>query len=194
MTPREASLAAAHRLGRRNLVLVGFMGTGKTVVGQLLAERLNRRFCDIDQEVERSVGMSVAQLFACRGEAAFRDMEEQVVERLAGQGDLVVATGGGTLLRPTNRQRLQASGLLVALTARPEVILRRVGGAEAGRSRPLLDVPDPAGRIADLLREREPLYAVAAFAVDTSDRSPAEVAEAVLCDLAGSGVGGGGGA
>lgn len=171
---------ARRALAGRNLVLVGFMGTGKTAVGRKLAQLLDWPFVDTDEAIERQVKMAVPTIFARQGEAAFRDIEQVVLAQLAEQTGQVIATGGGALGRVANRERLRASGLLVALTARPAVILERVGGAKAAQRRPMLAGPDPRAAIERLLREREPVYGAADLTVDSSDLPPQAVAQRIL--------------
>ncbi|MCS7040296.1 MAG: AAA family ATPase, partial [Caldilineales bacterium] len=110
-----------------NLVLTGFMGTGKTAVGRAVAARLGRPFVDMDEWIARRAGMSIAEIFARQGEGAFRAMEAELVRELAGQRGLVIATGGGALVDPTNRETFCRTGLVICLTASVEAILARVG-------------------------------------------------------------------
>lgn len=149
------------------VVLTGFMGTGKTSVGVRLAARLARPFVDTDDLVEKGEGRSVAAIFAAEGEAYFRAAERRAVARAVAVPGAVVATGGGAIADPENLQRLRAAAPIVCLTARPEVILARIG-AQTG-VRPLLEGADPVGRIAALLAARAAAYARADLAVDTSD-------------------------
>jgi shikimate kinase len=164
----------------RAIVLMGFMGTGKSEVGRRLAQRLGRAFVDTDQLVEERTGKRVAAIFADDGEAAFRALERiAVAEAVAGSG-AVVAVGGGAVLDPENVRVLRAGGTLVYLTARPEVILRRIGNPA---SRPLLK-DDPHGAVTRLLAERGPVYEAAAdVTVDTSNQSAAEVVEEIQLAL-----------
>ncbi len=150
----------------KNLVLIGFMGTGKSTLGRLCAAQLGYAFCDSDSEIEARTGCTVAELFAYEGEVQFRQRERDVIADLAATPGLVIATGGGAILDPQNAARLRATGLVVLLTASPEVILRRTGN---GRSRPLLaNAPDVRARIKELLAQRLPRYrAVAHCHVDT---------------------------
>ncbi len=165
----------------RIIVLMGFMGTGKSEVGRRLAHRLGRAFVDTDQLVEERAGKRVAAIFAEDGEAAFRALERDAVAEAAGRGAAVVAVGGGAVLDPENVRRLREAGTLVYLTARPEIILRRVGDAS---SRPLLK-DDPHATVSRLLAERGPVYAaVADVTVDTSERTAAEVVEEIQVALA----------
>lgn len=164
---------------RRNLVLIGFMGTGKTTVGKLCARELGYTFCDSDAEIVRRAGKPIPDIFAQEGEAAFRQYEREAIADLAAQDGLVIATGGGAVLDPVNAETLRAQGTVVLLTAAPFVVLRRVGDA---RSRPLLAAADnPRQRILALLRERRPLYEKAAhFQVDTTHVNKTTVAAQVL--------------
>ena len=164
-----------------NVVLTGFMGTGKSEVGRRLAQRLGRAFVDTDQLVEERAGKRVAVIFADDGEPAFRALERTAVADAAARGSAVVAVGGGAVLDPENVRALRECGVLVYLTARPDVILRRVGDV---RSRPLLR-DDPRATISRLLGERGPVYAKEAdVTVDTSDHTADEVVEEIQQALA----------
>ena len=161
-------VAAAERaLGERNLVLVGFMGTGKSSLGRAAARALGRRFDDTDAAVRRRAGRSIPEIFATEGEAVFRAWEAEAAADLGRAHRGVVATGGGTLGWPENVAALRSGGVLVALTAAPSVLLARVGGLQAARRRPLLAGPDPLARIEELLRQRSGLYAQADLTLDT---------------------------
>ena len=167
-------------MGARAIVLMGFMGTGKSEVGRRLAQRLGRAFVDTDQLVEERAGKRVAAIFAEDGETVFRTLERDAVADAVGRGGAIVSVGGGAVLDPENLRRLREAGLLVYLTARPEVILRRIGNAA---SRPLLK-DDPHAAVSRLLAERGPIYAAAAdVTVDTSERSAAEVVEEIQLAL-----------
>ena len=161
-----------------NVVLIGFMGTGKTAVGRMLARRLRRPFVDLDERIVRQAGKPIPRLFAEEGEEAFRRREAKVIEQACALKGQVIAAGGGAALDPENRQRLKGSGLLVCLTARPEVIAKRTSGSPG--SRPLLAGGDRTQRIEELLKERACAYAQADRTVDTSDRSVSGVVEEIL--------------
>jgi shikimate kinase len=162
----------------RNLVLVGFMGTGKTTIGRAAARLLRFRFVDTDQWIERQEGRKVAAIFRTEGEESFRRKEEAAIATLSNESGLVLATGGGCLTRPANVEALKRSGLLVCLAAKPEVVLARTGSR---RSRPLLaGAADPLARIRQLMDARSEVYAQADVTVDTSDLSAAEVASKVV--------------
>lgn len=161
-----------------HLVLVGMMGAGKTTVGRLVAARTGRPLLDSDSLVEARTGRTVAQIFAEEGEAAFRAIEHDVLgSMLGGDEPVVVAAAGGSVLDPANRARLVDSGTVVWLRADPTALAARV---RPGDHRPLL-AEDPAGTLARLAEEREPLYrSVADVVVDVDGLSPDEVADRVL--------------
>jgi shikimate kinase len=164
---------------RSNIILVGFMGTGKTAVGRELAAQTGRRFVDTDTSIEEEAGTPISAIFAGRGEEAFRDLEAAAVARAAALRDGVIATGGGALGREENLRRLRESGVLVCLTARPEVILARTA---PWADRPMLaGAADPIARVAELLAARAQTYARADFTIDTSDLTIPEVA-ARICE------------
>lgn len=141
---------------RRNVVLTGFMGTGKTTVGRILAARLGFKFVDTDEWIVAQDGRAIADIFQEDGEAAFREMEHAVAQELASQTELVIATGGRLMLDERNAALLAAGGDVFCLTAVPEEIVARVL-AEDGK-RPLLAGPDPAARVAALLAARAEAY------------------------------------
>jgi shikimate kinase / 3-dehydroquinate synthase len=159
-----------------NIVLIGFMGTGKTVVGRRIAERLGRSFVDTDTIIEARAGRTIARIFAEDGEPAFRGLEAAAVAEAGASHSAVIATGGGVPLRPDNMRRLRRRGVIVALTASPRAILARVGG---GADRPLLGA-DPEAAVRRLLAERDAAYRNADLIVDTSDCSTDEIADRVL--------------
>lgn len=163
--------------GGRNIVLVGFMGTGKSAVGRLLAERLGWPFMDLDRRIERTAGRAVAQIFAGEGEAGFRKREREEVRAAAALQGHVIATGGGVMADDENVRLLKGTGWLICLTANAEVILHRTA-ATLG-TRPLLGGGDPRERIEALLKLRAPFYAKADVAVDTSDRPVKEIVEEI---------------
>jgi shikimate kinase len=160
-----------------NLALIGFMGTGKSSVGRLAAEHLHFAFIDTDELIENEVGKSVAEIFAQQGEAAFRKYERDVVNALSARRDTVIATGGGLAADPSNLASLKSHALVVCLWASPETIWERV---RAQTHRPLLQSPDPAAKIRELLEQREPAYRQADVLLHTGFRSPKEVFQQVL--------------
>lgn len=161
----------------RNLILTGFMGTGKSTVGRRVAERLGRPFVDMDELIVARAGMSIPEIFARLGEPAFRQMEAEVCRELAGQSGLVIATGGGTLINPTNRRLMESGGRVVCLWASPETVIERLAG-EHGR--PLLNAPNPLAEARRILEQRRDAYRSFPWQVDTTGRSIEEVVEAVL--------------
>jgi shikimate kinase len=159
-----------------NLALIGFMGTGKTSVGRLAAEHLNFEFLDTDELIQTRTGRTITDLFTHEGEPAFRALERQLVQELAGRGKLLIATGGGLPTDPDNLASLKRHALLVCLWASPEKVWERV--CHQGH-RPLLNDPDPRGKIRDLLAIREPFYKQADVLVNTDLRTLREVAQQV---------------
>ena len=163
--------------------LIGFMGTGKTRIARPLAAALDWRWVDIDKLVEAEAGDSIPAIFRSGGEAAFRVLESQVVERLAEDANVVIATGGGTVLSEENRELMRRRGFIVCLDARPETIAARVHTVTDVSERPLLaggDPLDPLSRIIDIKAERQPLYAQADFIIQTDDLTPDQVTHQVL--------------
>ncbi|HWQ62675.1 MAG TPA: shikimate kinase [Negativicutes bacterium] len=164
----------------KSIVLIGFMGTGKTSAGRLLAGRLGRQFIDIDRRIERESGLAISEIFARHGEAYFRAKEKEMIARVSRYRRAVIATGGGVVLDPANMERLRAGGVIVCLTASVQTILERTGRRS---TRPLLERPDREEVVARLLAERAPLYAAADFTVDTSNISPRLAAEKIIAFL-----------
>jgi shikimate kinase len=162
---------------RRNIILCGFMGTGKSSVGKRLAEMLGCDFVDLDAWIEAEAGMSISQIFASRGEPAFRALEAQMVERVAGDTGSIVAAGGGTIVDLKNLEMLKRSGIVITLTADVETILSRI---DAGDDRPLLQGEDKSERIRILMEQRAQAYAKADIVIDTSPLSVDEVARRII--------------
>ena len=167
-----------------NIILTGFMGTGKTTVGRLLAARLGRPFVDTDDLIVERDGRSIADIFNEDGETRFRELEAEVAAELAGRRGLVIATGGRLMLDPANAAALGATGPVFCLAAAPATILERVA-AEDGR-RPLLAVDDPERRVRALLQRRAAAYARFRV-VDTAGRTPDELAGDIVA-LAANGL------
>jgi shikimate kinase len=161
----------------KNIVLVGFMGTGKSCVGQFLARQLGWQFIDLDEQVEQTVGMSIAEYFEKFGEAAFRDQESAAVAAVAAKSQVVLATGGGVVLRQKNIDRLKTSGILVCLSASENEIVARTQG---DRLRPLLNRPDRVEVIRELLALRQPQYRQADYWIETDGKPLAAVAATIL--------------
>lgn len=167
--------------GGSNVVLTGFMGTGKTTVGRLLAQRLGYEHVDTDLVIEERHG-SIPEIFAEQGEAGFRAIERELARELAAGRGLVVSTGGRMMLDPDNQATLGSAGTVFCLTAPVGVILHRVLDDRSPIERPLLAGDDPAGRITELLAERAPLYR-RFTQVATEDRSPEAVVDDILRQL-----------
>jgi shikimate dehydrogenase len=160
-----------------SVVLCGFMGSGKTTAGRLLAEKTGCGFLDLDESIEREEGMSIPEIFAKKGEAAFREMERRAVRGLSRSGRLVVAAGGGTVLDPENAAAFRANGVVVLLDAPLETVRERLKG---DRSRPLLRRDGGGDRLAELYLARSAAYRAAADLAVDAGRSPEETAAAVL--------------
>jgi shikimate kinase len=155
-----------------NLYLVGFMGTGKSAAGRGVAERLGLRYVDSDAEIEARLGMPVTQIFAERGEAAFREEERRFITEGHPATGCVISTGGGLITVPGLREAMTAKGILLCLFASRETILERTA---RNQNRPLLQTDDPAAKIEALLDERLPLYRKCPYGVLTDHRPIAEV-------------------
>jgi shikimate kinase len=163
-----------------NIILTGFMATGKSSVGKALAARLGYAFVDLDALIEAEAGMPIAQIFATQGEERFRALESRMVEQVASRDASIIATGGGAIVNPRNLEALKRSGVVIALSARPEAILARVG---TGVDRPMLWGGKPLERIRLLLAERAPAYAKADLTVDTTEQSIEQVVDHILTAL-----------
>lgn len=162
---------------QRHIILVGFMGTGKTTVGELLARRLGRRMIDTDHDLEERRGKSIADIFRTEGEARFRELEHRILaDWVHSPVPLVVTTGGGIVLRPDNVTLMKERGWVVALQAERDALIRRL---RQDTSRPLL-AGDLEKRIDHLLAERRHAYDFADVTVDTSHRTPGEVVEVIM--------------
>ncbi len=161
----------------RNVVLTGFMGTGKTSVAREVARRLGWPFVDMDLIIQARLGMPIDKIFARRGEAFFREHERALCRELSARRGLVVATGGGTLIPKENRATLGRSGLLICLTCEVEEILRRLAGAG---DRPLLATANRRRRIEELLARRAAAYARIPHQIDTTRLTVEEVASEVI--------------
>ena len=165
----------------RCIAITGFMGTGKTTVGRLLAERLGLQFVDTDDIIEDRAGRTIPEIFEEDGEEHFRDLETSALQEALAARGRVVSTGGGILLREENVRALRQAGPTVCLTADPETILSRTS---ADANRPLLQVADPAERIGELLAERDQCYARADLHIATDGSPPGGVVDEVIAALA----------
>jgi shikimate kinase len=152
-----------HKTG--NIFLVGLMGAGKTTVGKLLAKRLDKTFLDSDHELEARTGVTIPVIFELEGEGGFRARESNLIRELAERKDIVLATGGGAVLRPENRAALAEQGVVVYLNASVEDLWMRT---RHDRNRPLLQTADPKAKLRELLEQRDPLYREVADIIVTS--------------------------
>jgi len=165
---------------KRNIILCGFMATGKSSVGKRLAAKLHYRFLDMDSLIEEETGMTIPQIFSTQGEPAFRALESRMVERIAGWSGYVVATGGGTIVNPQNLETLKRCGVVISLTADIRTILLRSG---KGDTRPLLQGENKSERIRQLMKQREPFYAQADIVLDTSTLNINQVVRRLVARL-----------
>ena len=166
---------------KTNIALIGFMGAGKTAVGEALAKKLNRKFIELDLLIEQEAEKSIPEIFQQDGEVAFRELEIEVTKQIAKEKYLVIACGGGVVLNKINIDRLKKEGIIVYLTASPRAILKRV--SEEGQ-RPLLEVDNPTLTIRELLRFRKPFYERAAdITIDTTKLDIDSVVEQIISKL-----------
>ncbi len=169
-------MAVLHRI-----FLVGPMGAGKTTIGKYLAQHLRLRFADTDTEIEERTGADIPWIFDVEGEEGFRDREQQVVEEMTEWDGVVLATGGGVVLRPENRRALAARGYVIYLYATVEEQVRRT---RHDRRRPLLQGGDPEQVLRKLMAERDPLYReIADHVIETNASSPRTVAQRLVREL-----------
>lgn len=163
----------------RAIALIGYRGTGKSTVGRLLARQLGLDFADADAEIERRLGISIAELFATGREPFFRDEEERTLAALTARDRLVIATGGGAVLRESSRVALRRFGTVIWLKAAPEILADRLRGDHA--QRPALTSAGTLPEIERVLAHREPIYRSAAhLVIETGGATPAEVVGRIL--------------
>ncbi len=162
----------------KNIVLVGFMGTGKSEVGTLLAEKLNKKFVDTDKIIEQREKDRIARIFQVKGEEYFRKVEEEVIEEVSKYENCVIATGGGALIREKNYLNLKKNGILICLTATPEEIYKRT---LPKKDRPLLmKSKNIIETIKELLEIRKPYYSKADYTIDTTNKKIEVVVEEII--------------
>jgi len=164
----------------RTIVLVGLMGAGKSCVGRRLASALGLPFCDADKEIEEAAGCSIPELFSRYGEIAFRDGERRVIHRLLEGPKHVLATGGGAFMDARTRAEIREKAISVWLRADLDLLVRRT---QRRGNRPLLNVPDPTAKLAELIAERYPVYAEADVTVDSNDSPPEATVDRVMAAL-----------
>lgn len=161
----------------KNLYLVGFMGVGKSVIGQRVAHELGMRFIDSDNAIEKEQGCKVKEIFEREGEARFREYERAFVESGHPETGFVVACGGGLVVQPGITDLLRARGVVVSLFASAETIIERTGRND---KRPLLNVENPEERVRELLKERESAYLAAGAAISTEGRNLVDVVDHII--------------
>lgn len=150
----------------KNIVLIGFMGSGKSKIAREIGKRLKKEVVATDDLIEAREGMSIHEIFMAQGEAYFRDVEEGIVKEVSQRQGIIIDCGGGVVLRKENLKLLKASGIVFYLQATPEVIYQRI---KHETHRPLLKTPDPIGCIKELYQQRLPLYNQADFTIDAND-------------------------
>jgi shikimate kinase len=167
---------------KSNVALIGFMGAGKSAVGELLARRLHREHLETDSIIVGRTGETIAEIFARRGESYFRELEAETAAEVSVRDRVVISCGGGIVLNHDNINKLKRKAVVVYLDAKPSAILRRV--TRAGQVRPLLEVADPAATVNSLLEMRRPLYEQAAdIVIDTTDMTIDEVVRDIMAGL-----------
>lgn len=160
-----------------NIILVGFMGTGKSVVGKELAKKLNKDFVELDDIIETREKMPIKDIFEKKGEPYFRRVEKKVVKEASLKDNTIISAGGGAIIDEENFKNLKNSGTIICLKASPETILKRTKGL---KTRPLLNVQDPKKQIEELLKKRKPCYSKADFSIETDNLSIKQVVEEIL--------------
>jgi shikimate kinase len=160
-----------------NIILVGFMGTGKSVIGKLLAEKLNRAFVELDDLIEKKEKMPIKDIFEKKGEPYFRLVEKEIAKEASQRKNIVISAGGGAIVDEENFKNLKNSGTIICLKASPDTILKRTKGM---KTRPLLNVPNPKEQIEGLLKKRESFYNKADFSIETDNLNIEEVILKIL--------------
>ena len=160
-----------------NIVLTGMMGTGKTAVGKKLAQKLNMKYISTDEMIEKDVRMTIPEIFKKKGEPYFRDVETKAIKCLAMLDNFVIDTGGGVVQKSENMEELERNGVIICLTASPEVILRRTSKTDY---RPLLNIEDSENEIRKLLKKREQFYKRCSRMIDTSNKGIEEVVDEII--------------
>lgn len=161
----------------KNIILVGFMGTGKTTIATTLAHRLKMRYVSTDNLIEKKEKRTINEIFTKSGEDYFRNIESSVIKDACGMENIVIDAGGGAVLREENITNFKSCGIVVCLTADDEMIMERT---KKYKHRPLLDVEDPKRKIRDLVRKRAPFYAKADYFLDTGKLTARQVVEKIV--------------
>src|SRR5712692_9700514 len=179
-TRLEGAITAA--LGRRSIVLVGMMGSGKSSIGRRVALHLGMPFVDADAEIEKAAGMTIPDIFSVRGEAEFRSGEARVIVRLLEGGPQVLSTGGGAFMNCDTRAAIASKGISIWLNAELDVLMKRI---RRRHDRPLLKTDDPAATLRELMQERHPTYALADLTVQSRDVPHDKIVDEIVDALAG---------
>ncbi len=160
-----------------NIFLIGFMGTGKTTVGEKLASLTGMEFCDLDKMIEQATQLSISEIFKQKSELWFRELESKLLVETVNSTNIVVATGGGVVLNPTNRDIMKSKGIVVALTASLETLWKRL---KNNSERPLLKGDCPRKNLERLYLERASLYHVSDFIIKVDEKTPLQIAEEII--------------
>ena len=161
----------------KNIILTGFMGTGKTAVGRELSRLLDMKLIDVDTEIEKSEKITINEIFKQFGEPRFREIETEMIRKLSESKNAIISTGGGAVLKQENMDILRKNGVIVCLTASPETIFKRTS---TNNDRPLLQVENPLERINELLNFRKPFYQKADVMIDTEGKTPLQIADEII--------------
>jgi len=160
-----------------NIVLTGFMGTGKSTVGKIVADKLSYQYLDTDESIQKDVRMSISDIFAKKGEPFFREVESKIIELVSLLDKFVIATGGGVPLKASNMDLLEKNGRIFCLSAKPETILERLKGDS---SRPLLKKKDPLAEIKNLLEQRKDYYKRCFRVIETDNIALKQAADIII--------------
>ena len=164
----------------KNIILIGFMGTGKSVIGKKLAQRLKMSFIDTDNLIEEKIELTIPQIFSKFGESYFSKLEKSVIQEVVKRENTVISAGGGAVLDVENRENFKSNGYVICLSASPEMIIKRMNKANY---RPLLKGDDLKQKVEDLLFSRSSFYAQADYTIDTSNLNPKEVVKKICSIL-----------
>ncbi len=179
-TAKTVARRIRETLGKRSIVLVGMMGSGKSSIGRRLAAALELPFNDADTAIEQAAGMTIEDIFRVHGEPYFREGEERVIRRLLEAGSQVLATGGGAVLSDRTRQQIAKHGVSIWLKAPVDLLFQRVSRRD---NRPLLKTADPRGVLARLLTERTPFYSAADLTVESREAPHESVVEEIIAHI-----------